>query len=104
MRLAPSLLALVFLLLPPLASAQAVNPNECRHLERQIDHYADQYARAQALDSELWEERIGEHLAALDERYSERCADGSDPFAQELLALIKLAGSAALSYFTFGAF
>ena len=66
-------------------------------------------ARAEALDNELWQERTERQVSLLRERQKQRCpGDVPDNGAKEAMLafmnLLKLAGKAALTYFTFGAF
>ena len=91
------------------ASAADVGPGgpaECARLRRQIDHFQRMVDRAEQLDSELWIGRIGSHVGMLRERQMNRCPQdvpNDDSTAKALMQLLKIAGSAALTYFTFGA-
>ncbi len=93
---------------PSVASAESVlaGANECRRLTQQIDHFETMYSRAEDLDNELWQERIDDHLDILRKRRAENCPGygPEEQMAQQFQTLLKLAGQAALSYFTFGAF
>jgi hypothetical protein len=81
-------------------------PAECARLRRQIDHFQRMVDRAEQLKSELWTGRIGSHIGMLRERQMNRCPQdvpNDDSTARALMQLLKIAGSAALTYFTFGA-
>ena len=92
------------LLAPP--AAQAAGPSECSRLRRQIDHFQGMTDRAEQLGDPMWTERMGEHLARLKGRQANRCPQDvptDDTTARAFMQLLRLAGSAALTYFTFGA-
>ncbi len=92
-------------LLAPLA-ASAAGPAECARLRRQIDHFQRMNDRAVALDSDLWTERLGNHVGLLKTRQADRCPQDvprDDSTAKAFMQLLRIAGSAALTYFTFGA-
>ncbi len=88
-------------------SFRSVNahPAECARLARQIDHFAMMAARAEALENELWSERMQDHLELLQGMQAARCPDDVpvDSGAEAFKFLVKLAAKAALTYFTFGA-
>ena len=88
-------------------SFRSVNahPAECARLARQIDHFAMMTARAEALENELWMERMKDHLELLQGMQAARCPDDVqvDEAAEAFKLLVKLAAKAALTYFTFGA-
>jgi hypothetical protein len=91
----------------PVARAPA-HPAECARLNRQIDHFEGMSARAESQGNALWTERIGQHVALLREKQKERCpGDVPDDSAKQaflaFMSLLKVAGQAALTYFTFGA-
>jgi hypothetical protein len=88
------------------ASSGPAGPAECARLRRQIDHFQRMNDRAKALSSELWTERLGSHLGMLRGRQLDRCPQDvprDDSTAKAFMQLLKIAGSAALTYFTFGA-
>jgi hypothetical protein len=107
------------LLVPGIASAQLLggddssgsfrsanaHPAECARLARQIDHFSMMTARAEALENELWMERMKDHLELLQGMQAARCPDDVpiDEAAEAFKFLVKLAAKAALTYFTFGA-
>jgi hypothetical protein len=93
---------------PPSAdSFRAVNahPAECARLARQIDHFTMMAQRAEALENEMWVERLEDHLELLQGMQAARCPDDVpiDSGAEAFKYLVKLAAKAALTYFTFGA-
>ena len=93
---------------PPSASSfRPVNahPAECARLARQIDHFTMMLERANALDNEMWSERLTDHLELLKGMQAARCPDDVpiDSGAEAFKYLVKLAAKAALTYFTFGA-
>ncbi|HEY8155775.1 MAG TPA: hypothetical protein VII72_16720 [Myxococcota bacterium] len=93
------------LLAPPGAQA-AGGPAECARLRRQIAHFQGMTDRAEALQNELWMERMGQHLSLLKGRQQKRCPNDvptDDSTARAFMALLRVAGEAALTYFTFGA-
>jgi hypothetical protein len=64
--------------------------------------------RAEELGNEMWAKGMQEHVDLLRDRQSERCPDDAEESAAKaamlaFLNLLKVAGQAALSYFTFGA-
>jgi hypothetical protein len=84
------------------------SPAECARLHRQIAHFEGMAERAENLDNELWAERTQEHVALLRDRQRERCPDDAEDSAAKeaflaFMNLLKVAGQAALTYFTFGA-
>jgi len=81
------------------------HPAECARLARQIDHFEMMVERAEALENELWTERMEDHLELLKGMQAARCPDDVpvDSGAEAFKYLVKLAAKAALTYFTFGA-
>ena len=120
MRLRARVAALVLVLAPLAAGAEDApeapqiargpgSPAECARLEKQIQHFEGMVERAEALDNDMWAERTQQHVDLLKERQKVRCPrDAEDASAKAamlaFLNMLKLAGKAALSYFTFGAF
>ena len=115
MRVRASAAALLLLLAPGAAGAATPplratgGPAECARLNRQIAHFEGMVERAEQLDSELWIERTQQHVDLLREKQEERCPDDAESHAakQAWIAftnLLKVAGKAALTYFTFGAY
>jgi hypothetical protein len=82
------------------------SPAECSRLRRQIDHFQFMADRAKAINSELWTDRLATHLALLKDRQANRCPQDvphDDTTARAFMQLLRVAGEAALTYFTFGA-
>jgi hypothetical protein len=106
--------ALLLLLAPCAASAatppQALgHPAECARLRKQIDHFEGMVERSEAQGNAMWAERTGQHVALLRERQKLRCpGDVPDDSARQaflaFVSLLKVAGEAALTYCTFGAY
>ena len=98
--------ALAASLLAPLGANAAAGPAECARLRRQIDHFQWMENRAKTLNSELWTDRLEDHLALLRGHQLDRCPQDvphDDSTAQAFMQLLRVAGAAALTYFTFGA-
>jgi hypothetical protein len=93
------------LLAPLAAQAGDGGVNECRWLRRQITHYSRMHEQAKELEHELWIQRFGNHLQMLRTRQEDRCPQDVPPdnTARALMHLMRIAGQAALSYFTMGA-
>jgi hypothetical protein len=114
MRVRAALAALLLLLVPAVAGAEAPvarphgHPAECARLRKQIDHFEGMAERAEAQGNAMWTERTEAHVSLLRERQKDRCpGDVPDESAKEaflaFMSLLKTAGKAALTYFTFGA-
>ena len=108
MKLAAGFVVLVFvgLSLPPVASA---DPADCGRLMRQINHYEGMIERAEDLGRDDWAEKTGRHLELLEDRLASRCPaysarDEEQEAARQLALLLKVAASAAVKFFTLGAF
>ncbi len=106
MRRLATLLLGIALLTPGLATARPVGSAECRHLTTQIEYFEGRVAHQKALDNnELWEARLDDHLAALEQKREDRCPGYSDSEeALEFLGrLAQLAAKGAVTFFTLGA-
>ena len=118
MRSPLALLICMALLVPTVASAQRLSPEqveafqavpahpaECSRLRRQVDHYIGMQRRAVALDDEMWEDRVGHHIQMLRAVQAARCPQDLpvDTTAEAFKELLRLATKGALTYFTFGA-
>lgn len=98
------------------ALAQEVVPGShrgtCRRISRQIDQFETTLQRAQERDNELWEQSTLQHLERLYNRRGTLCPEYAMSRAkarrvqslENAQAFLKAAGSAALRYFTFGAY
>jgi hypothetical protein len=85
------------------------SPAECARLHKQIAHFEAMVERAEAQESEMWAEYTQRHVDLLRDRQRERCPDDAEDASAKaaflaFLNLLKVAGRAALTYFTFGAF
>ena len=85
------------------------SPAECARLLKQIQHFEDMVDRAEALHQEDWIETMQQQVDLLKQRQEERCPRDADSASAKaaflaLARLLKAAGSAALTYFTFGAY
>jgi len=96
---------LVAWLVPAAATAQAAGSAECRYLTTQITHFEGRLERAEQLDNEVWQERMGSHIERLSERRREQCPGYGDGDAARaaFTELVDLAARGALSFFTMGA-
>jgi hypothetical protein len=81
------------------------HPAECSRLRRQIDQFALMQKRAKALENELWQARLKDHLDLLHGVQAARCPSDVpvDTTGEAFKQLLKLAAKAAITYFTFGA-
>ncbi len=115
MTVRATVVALLLLWIPAAASAAAPvvpqlgHPAECARLRKQIDHFEGMVDRAEAQGNAMWTERTGQHVSLLRERQKLRCpSDVPDDSAMQaflmFMSLLKVAGQAALTYFTFGAY
>lgn len=107
MRRLATLLLGIALLTPGLASARQVGGAECRHLTTQIEYFEGRVAKQRALDNnEVWEARLENHLAALEQKREDRCPGYSD--TEEALRFLQrlamIAAKGAVTFFTLGAF
>jgi hypothetical protein len=85
------------------------SPAECARLDKQIHHYEDMVDRAKALGNAMWVDRMQQHVDLLKQHQEVRCPrDAEDAPAKAaaiaFMRLLKAAGQAALTYFTFGAY
>lgn len=105
MRFVVAAVALAAVLLPQ--SALATNPAQCQRLNRQIAHYQGMAARADDLGRDDWADKTQYHVNLLmATRREAGCAVPvqDSAMSKAFVQILKLAGSAAVSYFTFGAF
>ncbi len=91
------------LMSPGLAGATEI---ECRRLTNRIGHFSSMVERAHQFDNAIWAARTQDHVDHLVARRANECP-GYSASAQAMQAfaqLVRVAGRAALTYFTFGAF
>lgn len=107
MRLA-LVLAIAFALLAPAgASAGPRSRNsKCEWIARQLVHADAMKARAARIDDELGVDKFERRIRYLEGHFAKRCPQqyAQQKNAQKFGAMLKSAMSAALSYFTFGAY
>ncbi len=106
MRRLATLLLGIALLAPGLATARPVGSAECRHLTTQIEYFEGRVEHQKELDNnEVWEQRLDDHLAALEQNREDRCPGYSD--TEEALRFLErlaaLAAKGAVTFFTLGA-
>jgi hypothetical protein len=99
-------LALIGLSDPSVATA---DPPDCARLMRQINHYEGMIERAEERGNELWADNTQRHVDLLEDRLASRCPsysarDEEQEAARQLALLLKVAASAAVKFFTLGAF
>ena len=105
MRAASLCIGLLLLVAVP---ATAVEPPQCRHLNRQIEHYSEMQDRAEELKNEQWEDRLGDHIQRLKQERKragckETAAEAAERRIAELTKLLKAAAQGAVTFFTMGA-
>ena len=107
MRLALVAATCLALLVPAAALAtKARNPGTCVRIANQLVHYDAMRQRAAELENELWVERFEAHLSDLEDHFAAKCPEQAkeQKSIQQLAALLKTAGRAALTFFTLGAY
>jgi hypothetical protein len=92
---------------PPEIARGPGSPAECARLQKQIHYFEDMVDRAKAVGDPTWVSTMQQHVDVLKQQQEVRCPrDAEDASAKAallaFLRLLKAAGSAALSYFTFG--
>jgi hypothetical protein len=82
------------------------NPARCARYAREIIHYQQMAGRAEQLGNDEWQANLEAHVEQLRERAEPQCPEikMSDSSWETLMKFLRLAGSVAVSYFTFGAF
>ena len=76
---------------------------------RQINHFEGMVDRAEQLDNDGWAENTQRHVDLLEDRLASRCPsysarDEQQEAARQLAILMKVAASAAVTFFTLGAY
>lgn len=97
---------MVILLAPSLVSAQA-HRGECRKITRQIAHFNDVAGTARSRGDGRWLGATNDHIRRLSMRRSRLCPGSYSPppeyqWMADFQRVAKVAGQAALRYFTFG--
>lgn len=102
-----AVLCLAALGLPGVAAA--VDPPDCARMIRQLQHLDGMADRAAQLDNELWEARMRDQVALLEERLDNRCPEYTAEkkairkAIQDFGKFLAAAGKVALKVFTLGA-
>src|SRR5215468_9666586 len=107
MRLALVLAIGLVLLAPAGASAGPKSRNgRCDWIARQCGHADAMKQRAAQIDDELGVDKFEKRIHYLEDHFAEKCPEEAarQKDAQEWAALLRTAASAALTYFTFGAY
>ena len=116
MRVLVSILIFVLVTAPVASFAEPVrsrgNRFDCRRMTKQIDHYENVVlAMAKKRGNKAWEASMEAHLAKLKDRRADRCPKYNEERkllvraraqAREIQRMVKMAGKAALQYFTGG--
>jgi len=107
MRLA-LVVAIAFALLAPGGASAGPNSrkNRCDWIARELVHADAMKERAAKIDDELGVDRFEKRISDLQDQFAEKCPEqaAQQKSAQQFAALLRTAASAALSYFTFGAY
>lgn len=92
------------LLLPAAAAARSRNPVTCAYIARKLVHYDDMRQRAVAQGKDVWVERIDQVIDDTEHEFMVECPEqaAQQRTAAQLRELLKLAGRAALTFFTMG--
>jgi len=106
MKSAFALVATLGLLWPAVALA---DPADCSSLLRRINHYEGMVERAERAGKDEWADKTQQHVDALEDRLGSRCPSYSDrderqEIARHVATILKVAASAAVKIFTFGAY
>jgi hypothetical protein len=107
MRSALVLAMAAALLAPGFASAGPNSRNsKCEWIARQLVHADEMKVRAAKIDDELGVDRNAKRIVYLERHFAEHCPEQYAQMkdSQEWSALFKTAASAALTYFTLGAY
>jgi len=85
--------------------AMSAHPAECAQLMRRISHFKNMQQRAQILEHQQWNQKMGTQVSYLEGVQAARCPKdvAVDTTGRAINALLMLAARAALTYFTFGA-
>jgi len=116
MRVLVSILILALVCAPVAAFAEPVrsrgNRGDCRRMTKQIDHYENVVlAMAKERGDKAWQASMEAHLSKLKNRRADRCPEYNEQRnmlirareqAREMQRMVKMAGKAALKYFTGG--
>jgi hypothetical protein len=107
MRFALAVAISLALLAPASATAgPRSRNNKCEWIARQLVRADEMKERAAKIDDRLGVDRQERRIAYLEDHFEERCPEQAARLRsdQEFVAMLRTAASAALSYFTFGAY
>ena len=100
-------ITLSLLLASSAAALQKANRGQCRRIAKQLDNHAQSVYQAQSRGNGLWARANLAQMERLDRRRARLCPDLYPQSArakalEEMKRLAKMAGKAALSFFTLG--
>ena len=106
MKSALAIAAAIGFLLPGVAAA---DPSDCGRLMHRIDHFEGMVDRAEAAGRDDWAEKTQRHVDLLETQLADRCPafsarDEQQEAAAQLALLMKIAATAAVKFFTLGAY
>ena len=106
MKSALAFAAVMGLLLP---GAAAADPSDCGRLMHRILHFEGMVDRAEAVGRDDWADKTQAHVEILETRLADRCPsysarDEQQEAARQMALLLKVAASAAVKFFTLGAY
>jgi len=106
MKSALAIAALIGFAFPAVASA---DPSDCGRLMYRIDHFRGMVERAEAAGRDDWADKTQQHVDILEDQLADRCPafsarDEQQAAAAEFALLMKVAASAAVKFFTLGAY
>jgi len=100
--------AIALALLAPIGASAGRNSrnNRCDWIARQLVHADAMKVRAARIDDELGVDKFEKRIRYLEGHFKERCPQqyAQQKSDQQFAAMLKSAMSAAVSYFTFGAY
>lgn len=87
----------------------AADPSDCGRLMHRIDHFEGMIDRAEAVGRDDWAEKTQLHVDLLETQLADRCPsfsarDEQQEAARQFALLMKVAATAAVKFFTLGAY
>jgi hypothetical protein len=87
----------------------AADPSDCGRLMYRINHFEEMAGRAHALGRDDWSEKTMRHVELLEVQLADRCPafsarDEEQEAARQMAILLKVAATAAVKFFTLGAY
>jgi len=106
MKSALAVAAVIGFLFPGIAAA---DPSDCGRLMHRIDHFEGMVDRAEAAGRDDWAEKTQHHVDLLETQLANRCPsfsarDEQQEAARQFALLMKVAATAAMKFFTLGAY